>query len=115
MKARPQLPGSHFVTFVLLVVTCCTSCVPVESLIYLQPDGDTYAEMFTYDKHEYQLQMNDILDVKISSLNPEVNALFNASTMGTMQVAQATAQTGGDLFYITGYSIDQDGTSTFLL
>ena len=53
--------------------------------------------------------MNDILDVKISSLNPEVNALFNASTMGTMQVAQATAQTGGDLFYITGYSIDQEG------
>ena len=53
--------------------------------------------------------MNDILDVKISSLNPEINALFNASTMGTMQVAQATAQTGGDLFYITGYSVDQEG------
>ena len=86
---------------------CVTSCVPVESMIYLQPDGDI--EVFRYDKQEYQLQMNDILDVKISSFNPEVNALFNASTAGTMQVAQATAQTGGDLFYITGYSIDQDG------
>ena len=53
--------------------------------------------------------MNDILDVKISSLNPEVNAYSTLLTMGTMQVAQATAQTGGDLFYITGYSIDQDG------
>ena len=71
--------------------------------------GTCTAEVFEYDKQEYQLQMNDILDVKISSLNPEVNTLFNASTMGTMQVAQATAQTGGDLFYITGYSIDQDG------
>ena len=29
--------------------------------------------------------------------------------------AQATAQTGGDLFYITGYSIDQNGNITFLL
>ena len=86
-----------------------TSCVPVESMIYLQPDGDSPKEVFRYDKQEYKLQMNDILDVKISSLNPEVNALFNASTAGTMQVAQATAQTGGDLFYITGYSIDQDG------
>ena len=109
MKTRPQLAGSNAAVLVLLFVMCCTSCVPVESLIYLQPDGSTSAELFEYDKQEYQLQLNDILDVKISSLNPEVNALFNASTLGTMQVAQATAQTGGDLFYITGYSIDQDG------
>ena len=40
-------------------------------MIYLQPDGDMYSEVFEYDKQEYQLQMNDILDVKISSLNPE--------------------------------------------
>ena len=93
----------------LLFAMCFNSCVPVESMIYLQPDGDIPTEVFRYDKQEYKLQMNDILDVKISSLNPEVNALFNASTIGTMQVAQATAQTGGDLFYITGYSIDQDG------
>ena len=93
----------------LLLVMCSTSCVPVESMIYLQPNGENTTEVFEYDKQEYRLQMNDILDVKISSLNPEVNTLFNASTMGTMQVAQATAQTGGDLFYITGYSIDQDG------
>ena len=94
---------------VLFFAMSFTSCVPVESMIYLQPDGDSPKEVFRYDKQEYKLQMNDILDVKISSLNPEVNALFNASMAGTMQVAQATAQTGGDLFYITGYSIDQDG------
>lgn len=107
--ARPQAVGPFAAGFVLLFVLCCTSCVPVERMIYIQPDGGTSEEVFEYDKQEYQLQMNDILDVKISSLNPEVNALFNASTMGTMQVAQATTQTGGDLFYITGYSIDQDG------
>ena len=109
LRARPQVAGPYAAGFVLLFVLCCTSCVPVESMIYLQPEGDTSVEVFEYDKKEYQLQMNDILDVKISSLNPEVNSLFNASSMGTMQVAQATAQTGGDLFYITGYSIDQDG------
>ena len=108
-RARPQAAGRYAAVFVLLFVLCCTSCVPVERMIYLQPDGDTLMEVFEYDKQEYQLQMNDILDVKISSLNPEVNSLFNASTTGTMQVAQATAQTGGDLFYITGYSIGQDG------
>ena len=107
----PKRTVGHNVVGVLalLFAMSFTSCVPVESMIYLQPDGDIRKEVFAYDKQEYKLQMNDILDVKISSLNPEVNALFNASTAGTMQVAQATAQTGGDLFYITGYSIDQNG------
>ena len=110
MKERPQITGFNVASLVLLFVVCCTSCVPVERVIYLQSEEETPEEkVYGYDKHDYQLQINDILDVKISSLNPEVNALFNASTMGTMQVAQATAQTGGDLFYITGYSIDQDG------
>ena len=110
LKARTQTAGQNISGLMLLIVMCCTSCVPVESLIYLQPDEDMLEEFHGYDKQEYQLQTNDILDVKISSLNPEVNALFNASTMGTMQVAQATAQTGGDLFYITGYSVDPEGS-----
>ena len=105
----PHIVGLNVIVVVLLCMMCCTSCVPVERMIYLQPNGGTSGAMFEYDKQEYKLQMNDILDVKISSLNPDVNALFNASTIGTMQVAQATAQTGGDLFYITGYSIDDDG------
>ena len=109
LKARPQVAGPYAAGFVLLFVLCCTSCVPVESMIYLQPEGDTSVEVFEYDKKEYQLQMNDILDVKISSLNPDINSLFNTSTMGAMQIAQATAQTGGDLFYLTGYSVDEAG------
>ena len=109
--APKRLVGRNVVSVLaLLFAICFTSCVPLESLIYLQPDEVMLEEIHEYDKQEYQLQMNDILDVKISSLNPEVNALFTASTMGTMQVAQATAQTGGDLFYITGYSIDENGS-----
>ena len=107
---HPRTAGREVAGFVaFLVAVCLTSCVPVENLIYLQPDGDKTKEVFEHDIQEYKLQINDILDVKISSLNPEVNAIFNASAMGTMQVAQASAQTGGDLFYITGYSIDEDG------
>ncbi len=109
LRVRRQIAGQYVAVFVLLLVMCCTSCVPVGSMIYLQPDVEVPAQVFSYDKPEYQLQINDILDVKISSFNPEINALFNASATGTMQVAQATAQTGGDLFYITGYSVAQDG------
>ena len=70
LKARPHTAGVNVAGLVLLSVMCCTSCVPVESLIYLQPDEDMLEEVYEYDKQEYQLQTNDILDVKISSLNP---------------------------------------------
>ena len=87
------------------------SCVPTKELIYLQPgeEGTSDEVSFIYNREEYKLQVNDILDVKISSLNPDVNAIFNASSMATMQVAQATAQKGGDLYYMTGYSISNEG------
>ena len=86
-----------------------SACVPTKEMIYLQPAEGTSTEVFSYDREEYKLQVNDILDVKISSLNPDVNAIFNASSMATMQVAQATAQRGGDLYYMTGYSVTESG------
>jgi polysaccharide export outer membrane protein len=94
-----------------LISAVITSCVPTQKLVYLQPgEGESNLEAaFTYQRVDYKLQINDILDVKISSLNPEVNVLFNASSVATMQVAQASTQKGGDLYYMTGYSISDDG------
>ena len=87
-----------------------SSCVPIDRLIYLQDTTESSTpELLSYNNQEYRLQVNDILEVTISSLNPEINALFNSSALGTFQVAQATAQTGGDLFYMTGYSVSQSG------
>lgn len=94
-----------------LISAVITSCVPTQKLVYLQSgeDAPNLEAAFTYQRVDYKLQINDILDVKISSLNPEVNVLFNASTVATMQVAQASTQKGGDLYYMTGYSISDDG------
>lgn len=106
---------SHWKTsrslFLLLgVLLQITSCVPVEQMIYLQgQEPENSGDSYTYDKREYYLQVNDILDIKISSLNPEINALFNTSNFGSLQMAQASTQSGGDLYYMSGYSISKDG------
>lgn len=96
-----------------LAIACCalmSACVPVEQLIYLQePETPGDKEVFTHSFEDYQLQANDILDVKISSMNPEVNAIFNTTSIGSMQMAQASAQSGGDLYYMTGYTISAEG------
>ena len=114
-SSRSGFPHFNFMTNRLLALIAIsfllatTSCVPTKKMIYLQAEEGQNTETFKYDRQEYKLQVNDILDVKISSLNPDVNAIFNASSMATMQVAQATAQKGGDLYYMTGYSISDEG------
>ena len=100
-------PSSLF--FVVIAAAHFTACVPVKDMVYFQPGLEESVDLFEHNERGYRLQKNDILDVKIASLNPEVNALFNASSQGITQSTQASVQTGGDLYYITGYSIDQAG------
>ena len=79
-------------------------------MVYLQAqaEGDTTA-VFNYQRSEYRLQTNDILDVQIRSMNPEANEIFGSGSGWNQQMAQAGVQSGGDLYYMTGYSINDSG------
>lgn len=100
-------PILGLLAFSFLLAT--TSCVPTKKMIYLQPEEGQTTEMFKYDRQEYKLQVNDILDVQIRSMNPEVNVLFGANS-SMNQNMQAGLQNGGDLYYMTGYSVNDAGT-----
>ena len=76
-------------------------------MVYLQAELDNADTVFNYERTDYKLQINDIIDVKIVSLDEDVNKLFNSS-MATATNAAQTANLG-DLYYITGYSIDDSG------
>jgi len=78
-------------------------------MIYLQAEEGQITETFKYDRQEYKLQVNDILDVQIRSMNPEVNVLFGANSSMDLNM-QPGVQSGGDLYYLTGYSVNEDGT-----
>lgn len=95
--------------FLALLTAPVTSCVPVKKMIYLQSEEDIKEKVFEYQKEEYRLQVNDILDVQISSLNPEVNVIFGANT-SISQNMQVGIQNGGDLYYMTGFSVSDAGT-----
>lgn len=109
--SRVKISRLTQIPFLFLFVSIwLPSCVPVEQMLYLQdPQSDITGELMHYQDDEYQLQVNDILDVQIISLNPEINSVFNNSTSAPGQVAQVTAQNGGDLFYMTGYSVNENG------
>ena len=84
-----------------------SSCVPKKKMVYLQAETESSDSVFNYQRTDYKLQVNDIIDVKIVSLEADVNKLFNSSAATTTNAAQ-TANLG-DLYYITGYNIDDDG------
>ena len=96
------------VIFVILAATV-SSCVPVKKMIYLQSEEEIKDKIFEYQKEEYRLQENDILDVQIGSMNEEANKLFSIQGQAGRQSMQVGAQSGGDLYYMTGYTVNHNG------
>ena len=92
-----------------LFIGAITSCVPVKRMIYLQSEEDITEKVFEYQKEEYKLQVNDILDVQIRSMNEEANKLFSIQSLGGVQNMQAGMQSGGDVYYMTGYTVNDNG------
>jgi polysaccharide export outer membrane protein len=87
-----------------------TSCVPSKKMIYLQNE-EGFEGLYKYERTEYRLQPNDIIDVQVRTLNENANNLFISQTqIQTQQAMQVGAQSGGDLYYMTGYSISDSGT-----
>ena len=94
------------ILFGLLLLS--TSCVSRKQLTYLQTEQKADSLTFQLQRSEYRLQVNDIVNVDIRSLNVEANSLFNSG--GGQQQNQNMNMQGGDLiFYLRGYSVNNQG------
>lgn len=106
------LPSKMRVTPFLLMLASvalmmCSSCVGKKKLTYLQTQENTDSLTFHLERTDYRLQVNDIVNVDIRSLNAEANELFNSAE------AQVQNLNAGDIiFYLQGYSVDNQGNIT---
>ena len=96
---------------VLCLIFFFSSCVSNSRLIYLQPNSEIKSdtEFFDHENREYKLQKNDIIDVQIRSTNDDANKLFMVYNQNNQGGAQAGASRGGDVYYMTGYTINNEG------
>lgn len=100
-----------------LVFLAATSCISNEKIIYLQNlEGKEEIEdgkLITYEIPEYKLQYNDIVDVNIQTVDDMIQNGFNNKSTTTMagsaQMGNIASQSGGDIYYMTGYTVDQNG------
>ncbi|WP_163381247.1 polysaccharide biosynthesis/export family protein [Cyclobacterium sp. SYSU L10401] len=71
----------------------------------------TETELVPNRTAEYYLQYNDVVDINIQTTSPELNEIFGIAAgdqSARMNMAQG-AQNGGDIFFMNGYTIDENG------
>ena len=95
---------SALLILAFLILTFGSSCVSKAKLTYLQTEESLDSLTFQLERTDYRLQVNDIVNVDIRSLNAEANELFNSAE------AQVQNMNAGDIiFYLQGYSVDNQG------
>ena len=97
-----------------LILWSAFSCVSNEKIIYLQnlegKESIAEGELITYEIPEYRLQYNDIIDINIQTVDDLLKNGFNASNVPfNNQMGNIAGQGGGDIYYMTGYSVDKNG------
>ncbi len=100
--------------FLLTVTFFGTSCISNKKVVYMQNKDKSKAlvtdSLIQYSVPVYHLQYNDIVDVKIKTTIPEMNAIFGLEDPESKQSSsQGMNQNNGDVYYMTGYTIDQNG------
>lgn len=104
--------------YLVLVLVCLTSCISNKKIIYLQNlEGNEEiqeGEMVTYELPEYRLQYNDIIDINVHTAEDMIKNGFNMRSQppaggGSNMMIGQIAQSGGDIYYMNGYSVDKFG------
>ena len=89
----------------IFFVPAFTSCVVQEKLPYLQNGqySTTQPVVTANAPVPYKLQSSDILSVKVQSVQPELNQLFNINNN------QSIFSGDPGVLYLNGYPVDEDG------
>src|SRR5690554_4356338 len=89
----------------LFIVLTAISCVSTKQLTYLQEntgDTDTLAIM-TKRQEPYRLQINDLLSIRVKTLDQEFVGIFNPISEANLSA------TGEEKLYYDGFVIDDHG------
>lgn len=83
-------------------------CIPNKKIIYLQDLNKQADSIYAVQMNNYRLQKGDIvgIDVKVATENPVVSKIFSNVPNAQQQVI---AQGGGDIYYMTGFTLDDSG------
>ncbi len=117
MNSTNTLDKANFV-FRSLIFLCflglITSCISNKKVLYLQNQSNNEAlesgKRIPHHMVDYRLQFNDIVDVKVITNDEILRKGFSLNTAETGQtMGMQPGQGGGDVYYMTGYTVDKNG------
>lgn len=101
---------------VLLTIFSLTfySCVSNEKIVYMQeldesPGAVYSSKRYPYVEEKYKLQNFDIVEINIKTSSEELNEIFTIVTGDQNNMNMNMGQSGGDLFFMNGYTLDEEG------
>ena len=97
----------HF--FILISLLGFVACGPTRNLVYFSDlkNNENY-KTAAENNAEIRIQPNDLLSIRLTSLNPESNALFNRGV-----IPSATNALNTEIGPTEGYLVDKDGFVNF--
>ncbi len=103
---------SDYCLFLLLLILLSSSCSSVKNITYFEnvPDSVKYKNAFAVNQAAYSdpyIQPNDILQISVQTLDPQVNNLMGAAQ--TTSFSTQAVATGGGSGVVSGYLVDKNG------
>jgi polysaccharide biosynthesis/export protein len=98
--------------FIISMLIILASCTSQKKLIYLQEKAKSISNAYTNKGLEYKLKPNDLLYVKINSINPDRSDFFNSLESANANAYQFQSELG---IYLNSFMINDSGFVSFPL
>jgi polysaccharide biosynthesis/export protein len=105
--------------FLFCITLLASSCISNKRVVYMQklPQEESMVklgEMVPSKFEEYLLQYNDVVEINIKTSDPLLNQMLDInsngiSTGGGRMMMGGGLMSGGDIFYLSGYTLDDNG------
>ena len=82
------------------------ACTPHRQMVYLQ-DKQQSGEQVEVNVPEYRIKPNDILHIRVQTVDPESHSLFNSEETNRLQTSGGTGNNVN--LYIYGYTVNEQG------
>jgi len=101
------------VVHLFIVIAVLSSCVSNKKILYMQELDSISAvyssKRYSYNEEKYRLQNFDIVEINIKTSSEELNAIFSIITGNQENMGMNMGQSGGDIFFMNGYTLDEEG------
>ncbi|WP_018478622.1 polysaccharide biosynthesis/export family protein [Pontibacter roseus] len=94
------------IVYFLLLLVSASSCLSKKELVYMQNSNlkETVPTPIPSTYKPYQLQSNDVLSIKVQSLEPEISNIYNI-----IPPSSAFGFADPGTMFLSGYTVDEEG------